>query len=145
MGWDRSVVPDPQDPETFTRSKLRWDERGEGVHARILALYRDLIALRRRIPDLTDPAFGAVRAEADESARAFRLRRGDTEILVNFATASVTIPVPPPLRRVLLATDERVRARRRERDARRALGAGDRPPSTRRSSQAESSSATLSR
>ena len=27
MGWDRSLVPDPQDPETFSRSKLRWDER----------------------------------------------------------------------------------------------------------------------
>ena len=87
MGWDRSLVPDPQDPETFPRSKLRWDERGDGMHARILALYRDLIALRRRVPDLTDPAFAAVRAEADETARAFRLQRGGTEILVNFADA----------------------------------------------------------
>src|SRR5918993_1544848 len=43
MGWDRSVVPDPQDPQTFTRSKLQWDERDAGIHARTLALYGDLI------------------------------------------------------------------------------------------------------
>jgi maltooligosyltrehalose trehalohydrolase len=26
MGWDPAVVPDPQDPETFRRSKLDWGE-----------------------------------------------------------------------------------------------------------------------
>ena len=51
MGWDRSVVPDPQDPETFLRSKLRWDEVGGGVHARMLETYRQLLALRRAVPD----------------------------------------------------------------------------------------------
>ncbi|MEV0983077.1 malto-oligosyltrehalose trehalohydrolase [Brevibacterium sp. NPDC049920] len=30
MGWDESAVPDPQDPETFTRSVLDWTEFGEG-------------------------------------------------------------------------------------------------------------------
>ncbi|MGW9826587.1 maltooligosyltrehalose trehalohydrolase [Brevibacterium pityocampae] len=29
MGWDESAVPDPQDPETFTRSVLDWTEFGE--------------------------------------------------------------------------------------------------------------------
>jgi maltooligosyltrehalose trehalohydrolase len=105
MGWDRSVVPDPQDPETFSRSRLDWSEPDAGVHARILGLYRELIALRRRIPDLTDPAFAALQADADERARWFRLRRGDTEIVVNFATASVTIPAPDAAT-MLLATDD---------------------------------------
>ena len=92
MGWDRSVVPDPQDPETFARSKLDWDERAEGVHGRIHRLYRDLIALRRSTPDLTDPAFGALRAEAAESTRAFRLQRGGTQILVNFSHGVLRMP-----------------------------------------------------
>jgi maltooligosyltrehalose trehalohydrolase len=105
MGWDPSLVPDPQDPETFHRSKLNWAEREDGTHARILALYRELIALRRSLPDLTDPGFGSLHAEADESARCFRLRRGETEILVNFAAASVELAVPDA-RQVLLATDE---------------------------------------
>jgi maltooligosyltrehalose trehalohydrolase len=104
MGWDRSVVPDPQDPQTFLRSKLNWDERGDGAHGRILALYRRLIALRRQVGDLTDPAFGALRAHADEGLRTFRLRRGQTEILVNFSETARTIPVGGQ-ERMLLATD----------------------------------------
>ena len=105
MGWDPTVVPDPQDPATFTRSKLDWDERGEGVHARIRALYRNLIALRQSIPDLTSPAFDALRAEADEASRTFRLERGSVQILVNFSDAAATLSAPSAAR-VLLATDE---------------------------------------
>lgn len=105
MGWDRSVVPDPQDPETFRRSKLDWAEREAGMHGRILALYRKLIALRHAVADLTDPAFDALHAEADESARTFRLRRGCTEVLVNFDAASVTMPASHDAT-VLLATHE---------------------------------------
>ena len=52
MGWDPAVVPDPQDPETFTRSKLNWAEAADGDHARLLELYRALIALRRSTPEL---------------------------------------------------------------------------------------------
>jgi maltooligosyltrehalose trehalohydrolase len=33
MGWDPAVVPDPQDPETFRRSKLNWAEASTGDHA----------------------------------------------------------------------------------------------------------------
>lgn len=105
MGWDRSVVPDPQDPETFARSKLAWDEREADAHGRILALYRALIALRRSDPDLTDPAFGSLEAEADESARVFRLRRAGTHILVNFARETRRMPIPVPST-VLLTTDD---------------------------------------
>ncbi|SFS06562.1 maltooligosyltrehalose trehalohydrolase [Microbacterium sp. cf046] len=95
MGWDRSVVPDPQDLATFTRSKLDWDERGSGIHARILELYRGLIRLRRDVPDLTDPAFGALEAEVDEAQRLFRLRRGAVQILVNFSHDAHRMPLPP--------------------------------------------------
>ena len=31
FGWDPEGVPDPQDPRTFERSKLRWAERHDGV------------------------------------------------------------------------------------------------------------------
>ena len=44
MGWDVSGVPNPQDPETFTRSKLDWAEPSAGDHARLLQLYRELVA-----------------------------------------------------------------------------------------------------
>ena len=45
-------VPDPQDPATFARSKLRWDERERPPHVSILQLYRDLLGLRKRLPAL---------------------------------------------------------------------------------------------
>lgn len=50
MGWDPAIVPDPQDPETFRRSKLDWSELLRPENARMLDWYRTLAALRRTIP-----------------------------------------------------------------------------------------------
>ena len=55
MGWDPDVVPDPQDPATFERSRLDWDELGTGRHAVLLDVYRRLGALRRELPELDRP------------------------------------------------------------------------------------------
>ncbi len=69
------------------------------------ALYRELIALRRDVPDLTDPAFSSLEADADEATRLFRLRRGGTLIVVNFSGETGRMPVPPSSA-VLLATHD---------------------------------------
>jgi maltooligosyltrehalose trehalohydrolase len=95
MGWDPTVVPDPQDPETFRRSKLDWSEAATGRHATLLAAYRELTELRRALPELTDPAFGAVRCEVDEESRLFRLHRGDLLVVVNFAGTPAVVAVEP--------------------------------------------------
>ena len=42
-------VPDPQDPDTFERSRLYWSEQEQSPHAGVLALYRDLLARRREL------------------------------------------------------------------------------------------------
>ena len=89
MGWDPSVVPDPQDPATFERSKLDWSEAESGRGARMLAVYRELAALRRAEPALTDPSFGAVSCRVDEDARFFSMVRGDLQVLVNFGDVQV--------------------------------------------------------
>ena len=107
MGWDPAVVPDPQDPETFTRSKLNWAEATEGDHARLLGLYRSLISLRRSTPDLTAPGFAATEAEFDDDARWLRFRRGGVQVLLNFAEQSVTLDRAGS--ELLLATDDTVR------------------------------------
>jgi maltooligosyltrehalose trehalohydrolase len=39
--------PDPNDPATFERSKLNWDERSQPPHREIAAFYRETLALRR--------------------------------------------------------------------------------------------------
>ncbi|HEX6245528.1 MAG TPA: malto-oligosyltrehalose trehalohydrolase [Polyangiales bacterium] len=55
----RAAIPDPQARSTFESSKLRWDERSEPRHAEVLALYTQLLALRR-----DDPVLGAGGREA---------------------------------------------------------------------------------
>jgi maltooligosyltrehalose trehalohydrolase len=92
MGWDASVVPDPQDPATFERSKLDWTEISKGRHARLLEVYRSLAALRRSLPELTDPAFSSFTASAHEDTRVFTLSRGGVLIAVNFSDARVGLP-----------------------------------------------------
>jgi maltooligosyltrehalose trehalohydrolase len=92
MGWDPSVVPDPEDPQTFERSKLDWSELTRGRHAVLLDVYRRLAGLRRSVPELTDPAFASLAATADEETRLFTLRRGGLLIAVNFSDLPVTLP-----------------------------------------------------
>ncbi len=92
MGWDPAVVPDPQDPDTFTRSHLDWSELEDEDHRRILQLYRDLARLRRTHPDFTEPRFDRTRVSFDEDERWLRLRRGSTDIAVNLATEPRMVP-----------------------------------------------------
>ncbi len=92
MGWDPAVVPDPQDPATFERSKLDWSELEGGRHAVLLDVYRRLAALRRTLPELTDPSFARLVAASDEQRRLFTLRRGGLLLAVNFGHEPVTLP-----------------------------------------------------
>jgi maltooligosyltrehalose trehalohydrolase len=92
MGWDPTEVPDPQDPATFERSKLDWSELSRGRHARLLSTYRHLVHLRNQLPELTDPAFSAMTATADEDTGVFTLRRGDLVLAVNFGSTVAKLP-----------------------------------------------------
>lgn len=92
MGWDPDVVPDPQDPQTFERSKLDWSETGTGDHERLLALYRRLAQLRRSRPDLLDPRMLRTAVEFNDDERWFVVHRGATSIVVNFADYPVSLP-----------------------------------------------------
>jgi maltooligosyltrehalose trehalohydrolase len=90
-GWDPAVVPDPQDPATYERSKLDWSELEAGRGRRMLAVYRELARLRRELPELTDPSFGHVSCRADEEARFFTMRRGDLLVAVNFGDQPMAV------------------------------------------------------
>ncbi|MFF9339914.1 MULTISPECIES: malto-oligosyltrehalose trehalohydrolase [unclassified Streptomyces] len=92
-GWDEGEVPDPQDPATRDRSVLDRAERERDPHRRILAWHRELIALRRTLPDLTDPDLGGVRAAFDEEARWLVFRRGDVRVAVNLGKEPAEIPL----------------------------------------------------
>jgi maltooligosyltrehalose trehalohydrolase len=48
----RNRIPDPQDPATFERSRLSWEERKTEPHASMIQYYRKLLDLRRSEPAL---------------------------------------------------------------------------------------------
>lgn len=99
-GWATDEVPDPQDPATFTRSTLDWTEPTHEPHARLLACYRALLALRKTRPEFGDPWLERVWADYDEARRWFVLRRGRVSVVCNLAEDEAVIPVHG---RVLLA------------------------------------------
>lgn len=102
MGWDPDVVPDPQDPETFQRSKLKWEEADQGNHARLLQLYRDLAQLRRETPELTDGGFAETKVEYDDDEHWLQFSRGTVRVVCNFGSEALETELDGTL---LLATE----------------------------------------
>lgn len=92
-GWDADEIPDPQDPQTFTNSKLDWAEVDTGEHARLHRLYRNLIALRRDHPDLADPWLENLTVDYDEDQGWIVVARGRLRIACNLGTEQVRVPV----------------------------------------------------
>jgi maltooligosyltrehalose trehalohydrolase len=103
-GWGPADIPDPQDEATFQRSKLDWSEPGRAPHAEVLAWYRELIALRRARPELTDPRLGRVGVEFDDAARWLVIRRGRLRIVANLAGEARQVPLDRPAAAVLAAS-----------------------------------------
>ncbi len=94
FGWDPRSVPDPQERETFLRSKLDWDEPGQSEHAAMLRWYRDLIALRPRL-------HGDPRVTFSEGERWVRVDRDNVSVVCAFGSSR-----PPAVQgRRLLASE----------------------------------------
>jgi len=107
FGWSPDEVPDPQDPATFARSKLRWDELGVEPHASMLDWYRRLIAIRRSIPELTDGRNDRVRTSYDEDQGWLVLERDPVVVAANVGKNPVTLAVVAG-RRLLAGSDPAV-------------------------------------
>ncbi|MGW1249163.1 malto-oligosyltrehalose trehalohydrolase [Streptomyces sp. NPDC002535] len=107
-GWDENEVPDPQEAATRDRSVLDRAERERDPHKRLLAWYRQLIALRRTLPDLTDPDLAGVKAAFDEEARWLVFRRGVLRMAVNLGKEPAVIPLGSNGRDQVLAAWEPV-------------------------------------
>ncbi|UXN24217.1 malto-oligosyltrehalose trehalohydrolase [Curtobacterium flaccumfaciens] len=100
-GWDESAVPDPQDPTTFTNSKLDWADVSSERGAAILRAYRVLIALRRTDQAFVDHRYEANAVRFDEDRRWLVLTRGllgpdvaPVHVVVNLADDAAEVPVP---------------------------------------------------
>ncbi|MGB3440172.1 MAG: malto-oligosyltrehalose trehalohydrolase [Actinophytocola sp.] len=88
-GWGESEVPDPMDVATVVRSTLPWGELADPAHRAVYDTYRELIALRRRHPELSDPRMDRYRVETEDGALV--LHRGSLRVLVNLGTTTAEI------------------------------------------------------
>jgi maltooligosyltrehalose trehalohydrolase len=102
-GWASDDVPDPQDEATYRRSQLDWAEPREGDHARMLAWYRDLVALRRGEADLSDGRLDRVEVSCHDDDRWLVMRRGALATVANLADDTQVVPVAAGTAQVLLA------------------------------------------
>jgi maltooligosyltrehalose trehalohydrolase len=89
---------DPQERTTFENCRLNWNLHGSGAHAALLRFYRDLIALRKRSPNLSACRKDAARVSFDEGARWLVMeRRGPSPeaiaVLCNFADRTQAVPL----------------------------------------------------
>lgn len=91
MNWDLETMLNPQEPQTFAAAKLAWSELADGRHALLLDVHRDLIALRRELPELSDPAMTGTHCAYDDVQRWFVMRRGGVVVAVNFGSEEVSI------------------------------------------------------
>ncbi|MGH7902617.1 MAG: malto-oligosyltrehalose trehalohydrolase [Candidatus Dormibacteraceae bacterium] len=93
-GWRADEVPDPGSVETFQSSRLAWGEVAGEPHAGLIAWHRDLMRLRRRLPELTDGRLEAVRVAFDEPACWLLMGRGRVTVAVNLGPAPVRLSCP---------------------------------------------------
>ena len=107
FGW-AGDPPDPQDEQTFRRSKLHREIRREGHHRVLWDLYRELLLLRRERPSLVNLSKADVTAWPDEQTGVLVvLRWSESEealLLFHFDDEPAEVDIPflgAPWRRVL--------------------------------------------
>ena len=94
----QGAVPDPQQPDTFLRSKLDWAELTQSTHAELFEWYRRLIQLRRiksvlrSRGELSRLAKAAVKF--DERAGWLRFEHGGVLAVFNLEAHAQRVPLP---------------------------------------------------
>lgn len=89
FGWKPEDVPDPQDEQTFLRSKLCWEEQANPPHSQMLDWYKKLVAIRKAHPDLTEGTLDHVQVEFSEEGKWLVMERGSIEVVVNLGQRSL--------------------------------------------------------
>jgi maltooligosyltrehalose trehalohydrolase len=105
FGWNPDDIPDPENVETFLRSKLKWDEIHEGRHEEMWEWYRGLIKFRRGSTSLNDGRPGSVTVRFDEARRWLVMVRGEVTVMCNLGAEAVELPVPTKASLVMASRD----------------------------------------
>jgi maltooligosyltrehalose trehalohydrolase len=104
FGWDPADVPDPQARETFLRSKLDWSELDAPAHRDLLEWHRELLALRRAEPVLTDGRREEVHVRFDETQRWLVLERGPITVACNLGPERQSLALSAGAHHILLTS-----------------------------------------
>jgi maltooligosyltrehalose trehalohydrolase len=110
FGWDPNQIPDPEQRETFERSRLNWEEASQPEHAAVREWYRALIQLRRTRCCLNNGERGNIEAACSEQEQWLRFTRGPITLCCNLGTAERIFSVPEGSQ-ILLASHDGIAAR----------------------------------
>ena len=99
FGW-KGEIPDPQDEDTFLRSRPDPALRESGNHARLLELHRELIRIRKTDPVLRRTDREGMEVVPFEKERALFILRRDgsarTAAVFHFGDVPAYLPLPLP-------------------------------------------------
>jgi maltooligosyltrehalose trehalohydrolase len=98
-------IPDPQAPETFTASKLAWEELSRPRHAEILQWHKALIRLRRSTPALSNGRMEDVVTHCDEAKRWLTVARGPWSAVCNLGAEAVQLDLRGERNELVLASE----------------------------------------
>jgi maltooligosyltrehalose trehalohydrolase len=104
----QGAVPNPQDIETFMRSKLNWDELTEAPHAELASWYRELIRLRRDkvvVPRESGVQPDTAATNFDARAEWLTFVHNGVLAVFNFSGSAQAVPLPPGEWTLVLASD----------------------------------------
>ena len=97
FGWNPGEIPDPENVETFERSKLNWDEVHEGRHEEMCEGYRRLVALRRGSASLNNGEPGQTKVTFDEEKSWLVMERGGVTVVCNLGEERMEFENPKHL------------------------------------------------
>ena len=109
FGWDPADIPDPENVETFERSKLKWDEVHKGRHEEMFEWYRELIGLRRGSASLNNGEPGQTKVTCDEVKGWLVMVRGGVTVVCNLGRERMEFENPAHLP-LVMASHKKVRA-----------------------------------
>jgi maltooligosyltrehalose trehalohydrolase len=98
FGWDDGQIPDPEDRETFQRSKLDWKEAHQDHHADMLDWFTKLIHIRRASPSLNDGDTAHTQISFEPDGRWLVMDRGLIKVLTNLGSKLAEFDVPEGFR-----------------------------------------------
>jgi maltooligosyltrehalose trehalohydrolase len=106
FGWDTAQIPNPENPETFTDSKLKWDEADEGLHRDMFEWTARLIHIRRNSISLNDGDRGHVKVTFDEDNKWLRLDRNLVSVFANLGSGPCLFKVGQEYELILASIGE---------------------------------------